>query len=64
MPPLQSMDVDVTFLNATLNKDSYIDPPTLDKFLREDLRMILLETELCTYVRFNKDRSNYINLAV
>ena len=26
--------------------------------------MTLLETELCIYVRFNKDRSNYINLAV
>ena len=37
---------------------------TLDKFLREDLRMTRLTTEQCIYVCFNEDRSEYIILAV
>ena len=91
---IESMDVDVAFLNATLKEDIYIEPPpgyppvakgmvlklnkalyglkqsprewneTLDKFLREDLRMTRLKTEQCIYVRFNEDRSEYIILAV
>ena len=37
---------------------------TLNKFLREDLKMTQLKTEKCIYVPFNYDKSEFIILAV
>ena len=37
---------------------------TIDTFLRLELKKTRQKTEQCTYVRFNKDRSEYIFLAV